>query len=300
MSLIEFLLFYFLFAVLLSIAAFWVLKASDRTDVSVLPPVPSEPDPIEIAYLAGGENNVIRTVLYDLIQRGWVELDADRRIRPVQRSARPGELTTMEQHILDVARSSPKATNLFENALLRSVVRNECVPLRERLDSLQLLLPQSVTQMARRVSRIGLSVLAGLALTKALLDELQGKSSIGFLVAPTVVAIACLLVVMHCATSPIPSRRGRAFLLRLRRAYSDLKTRSIVRYSQTRGEPSRSVDALKGPALFMIGLYGFGMLQGTPDAHIEKAFERGSDGGAAACGGGGCCGGCGGGCGGGG
>jgi uncharacterized protein (TIGR04222 family) len=77
-----FLRFYALFVVLTLGISWLVLKASDRTSVRSLPRVPSDPDPIEIAYLAGGENNVIRVVLYDLIQRDLVEIDADSKLRP--------------------------------------------------------------------------------------------------------------------------------------------------------------------------------------------------------------------------
>ena len=299
-----FLLFYFTFAVLVLIIASHVLKACDRTDVRFLPPVPSKPDPIEIAYLAGGENNVIRTVLYDLRQRGFIQVDAKLRVHRTQKSARPGELTIMEQHVLDVVKSASTVTGLFDNALLRSAVRSACSSVRARLDAQQLLLPQAVMQTATRVLWIGLSAIVGVALIKVFLTLSQGRTNFGVLLVLTVIASGYLLARVSKVKSSITSRRGSAFLAQLYQAYSGLKFSAMARYGNTRDMPGSAAGVFEGASLFLIGLYGFGLLRGTTDEHIAKAFERGSNGNAAACGVGGCgssggssC--CGGGCGGG-
>jgi uncharacterized protein (TIGR04222 family) len=278
---------YFIFAVVVLIAASYVLKTSDKTDVSLLPPVPSEPDPIEIAYLAGGENNVIRTVLYGLQQRGFIQVDAKSHIQRTQKAASQGELTLIEQHILDAVKSSPAVRELFRDKVLRSAIQEACASVRARLDAQQLLLPQAVTQTAKRVLWIGLGALIGVTLIKVLLTLPQARMYTVFPLILTVIASGYLLARVKKITSSITSRRGSAFLARLNQAYS--------------GRKLSAAGAFDGASLFLIGLYGFALLRGTPDEHIAKAFDRGSDVTTAACGAGGCGGGggcCGSGCGG--
>src|SRR3712207_6649261 len=44
-----------------------------------LPPllIPSQPDPYEIAYLRGGTNEVTRLAIFDLLQRGYLEMNEE-------------------------------------------------------------------------------------------------------------------------------------------------------------------------------------------------------------------------------
>ena len=52
----------------------WVLRQRDATS-SVRPPlIPSQPDPHEIAYLRGGEEEVARVVVFDLLQRNYLRM----------------------------------------------------------------------------------------------------------------------------------------------------------------------------------------------------------------------------------
>jgi len=294
-----FLLSYALFAGLTLSISYLVLKSSDRTSVSSLPLIPSDPDPIEIAYLAGGEHNVIRVVLYDMIQRGLVEVDADSRLRPTQASAHPDKLTNLEEHILGAVQFNPGTRDIYENALLRSAVRNACDPFRAWLEAQQLLPPRTSAQLEKRILQIGLSALVGVALLKVLLACLQGRKNVGFLVLLMVVASVGLLVVVAVAKSNRLSKRGNAWLAQLRLTYSSAKTEAVARHVNVSGEPQRSASAFDGAGLFLIGLYGFEILLGTADEHIAQLFKRGADAsvsacGASGCGGGGCGGGCGG------
>ncbi len=69
-------------AALTLLMAHLFIRASDPTRDLSPPKVPSEPDAIMLAYLAGGVGNVIRTLLFDLRQRGYVGVGADKRLEP--------------------------------------------------------------------------------------------------------------------------------------------------------------------------------------------------------------------------
>ena len=56
------------------VSCWWWLRQGDPT--SSLPPVqtPSAPDPYEVAYLRGGENEVLPVVLFRLLQQGALQV----------------------------------------------------------------------------------------------------------------------------------------------------------------------------------------------------------------------------------
>lgn len=292
-----FVLFYAVFAALILGISWLVLKACDRTSVRALPPVPSDPDPIEIAHLAGGENNVLRLVLYNLLQRGLIAIDAGSRLCPAQIAAHPGHLTLLEEHVLAAARSSSRAKDVFEDASLRSTVRDRCAPLRAQLEAQQLLVPRNVHVAGKRVLRIGLITLVGPLLCNELYAWSQGTTNILALLIPAVLVCTCLATVVEHVTDAWLSKRGRAYLERVRFAYSGVKTESLSGNVNGPGVPEQSTRAVNSAFALLIGLYGFEILLGTADASIAKAFHVGSDASAAACGagcGGAGCGGCGG------
>jgi uncharacterized protein (TIGR04222 family) len=68
----QFLIVYGVAAVAVIAAAYGIIRLLDRTDRRKPPRVPGTFDPYEMAYLCGGTNAVIRTVLYALYLRGLV------------------------------------------------------------------------------------------------------------------------------------------------------------------------------------------------------------------------------------
>ena len=63
-----------------------VIHFADHTDRRP-PPVPENPDAIEVAFLQGGVNQVIRTLVYDLVQRGYADARQGRPHRADQQDA---------------------------------------------------------------------------------------------------------------------------------------------------------------------------------------------------------------------
>src|SRR5215213_5713770 len=72
----------------------------DRTSRFAVPSIPSNLDPFEIAYLRGGINEVARSVLFSLTQKGFVEIDNTAARHVVKKSPNPpdaGKLAPIEQ-----------------------------------------------------------------------------------------------------------------------------------------------------------------------------------------------------------
>ncbi len=102
------------------LAGAWLgIRFADDTDRR--PPLaPQNPDAIEVAYLQGGVNQVIRTVVYDLVQRGYAALEKDDRIVPTGEEPTHRKLNAIEQRIYDSLQAKPKAHELFANRTQRA------------------------------------------------------------------------------------------------------------------------------------------------------------------------------------
>src|SRR2546421_11934242 len=79
---------------------------------SAPPPIPPSPDPYEIAYLRGGENELTRVVIFHLIQRGYLQTT----LRKIERTLNPPDnsaLTELERAVYDLADSPVGARDVF-------------------------------------------------------------------------------------------------------------------------------------------------------------------------------------------
>lgn len=273
----DFLNFYGAVAIAVLLATFIALRLADHTDATP-PPVPQKPDAIQIAFLQGGVNQVVRTIVYDLTQRGFVALGGDDRVGPTQKTPAPGELKGMERRVLEAVLSNPKAHELFENRTLRMALQEMLAPARARLAAQDLLQPESVKVWKRRMLIAGLAILGGLAGAKFYVAFVNGRSNVSFLVFLSAAAICSLFALTYVQTRSVASRRGRAFLDDMRLAYDD-RLKAAVR---TVGRPG-ATRAFEGASLFLIGLYGFSVLKGTSDAMFAESFKRATGG--SSCGG---------------
>jgi len=292
----QFLAFYGIVAAIVLVAAFLLMFFADTTGTDNLPSVPASPDPIEVAYLSGGVNAVLRTVVYDLRQLGLLTLEKDNRL--IAAGAAPTTLTRMQRRVLDKVLDRPEIGSLFKDKSLRSSLEAILDPMRARLMANDLLRPDAVRRTRDWTLGLGLLVLLGLAAAKIEIALSLGITKIEFLIFLAILSSVCLFLLVSFFSRRAASRRGRAYLEAMRLAYSSLKPSALIGFTPAR----RGGDAMAfDGALLLVALYGFDALKGTPDAAFAKAFAR-SDGGGG-CGAGGCggdggaggCGGCGGG-----
>jgi uncharacterized protein (TIGR04222 family) len=282
-------------------ATWLVIRLADRTDRRPPPPVPQRPDAMEVAFLQGGVNQVIRTLVYDLAQRGYVALAPEDRVVPTSKTPQPGELNALEARVLESAQAKPKAHELFENRTQRARLLELLAPVRSRLAAEELVKPESVKLWRRRAQIVGTLVLAGFAGAKIYVAMQEGRSNVSYLLFLCLASIAALFALAYVLTRSHASRRGRAYLESMKLAYGD-RLKDAVSHI---GSPGPEARAFEGASLFLIGLYGFSVLNGTTEAMFAESFKRASGGEGGGCGsscGGSCgdgggsgCGGCGGG-----
>jgi uncharacterized protein (TIGR04222 family) len=266
--------------VIIVLAAAWlVIHFADRTDRLPPPPVPEKPDAIEIAFLQGGVNQVVRTVIYDLVQRGYAALGKDDRVIPTSKTPEPGELDPIETRVLGLIQAKPKAHQLFENRGQRDALLKLLQPVRARLAAQDLLKPEPVKIWRRRAQIVGTLALLGFAGAKIYVAATTGQTNVSYLVFLCIAAILALFALAYVLTRSHASRRGRAYLEAMELAYRTRLDHALVELGASRG--MRGFD---GAALFLIGLYGFSVLKGTPDAAFAEHFKRASGDGGGSCG----------------
>ncbi len=297
----EFLNVFGVVAIIVLAAGWLLIYLADKTGKSP-PPVPQNPDAIEVAFLQGGVNQVIRMIVYDLVQRGYAALGAEDRITPTTKRPEPGALDRMESRVLESIQAKPKAHELFANLTQRRELLEALQPVHDRLAARDLIKPDSVKTWRTRVQIFGTLILVGLAGAKIYVALNTGHKNVWYLVFLCGAAVIGLFVMCYRATRSHASRRGRAYLEAMKLAYKTLLDERLLEV----GAPT-PVKAFEGASLFLIGLYGFSVLKGTADAAFVEHFKRASgDSGGGSCGsscssscgsgdGGGGCGGCGGG-----
>lgn len=278
-------------AIAFSVAAFQIVKKQfDTTAQMPLPPVPTNPDVYEIAYLRGGENELARSVIFALTQKGFLQVHADEKSKVVwvqQTDVKPehGSLQYIEQKVYEFFHTRKQSKAVFVSQDLKEVLKTFAVTYKQRLENSNLL---TGAEMQSRVNRLKWFILFGvLALGgyRLLSSVVNGWFNIGFLL----VFISTALIIFALLKGlPRISALGRAYLERLELAFSSL------RWQISQPKPQQQLAATNGatfnsvaPTLLAVGLFGVGALAGTAYDSYHQAFykaQQRQDAGSSGCG----------------
>lgn len=267
----EFLNFFGVVVIAVLATTFLVIHFADRTGRRPPPPVPQTPDAMEVAYLQGGVNQVIRTLVYDLDERGFVVLGPESLIVPTGAAPQSGDMNALELRVLEAVRNGPTAQELLEDRALRNALEQQLQPVRDRLAADDLLQPPSVKVWRRRLEIIGAILIVAVAGVKLQMAFAEGQN-VSYLLFLMVAAVAALFAEGYVLTRDAASRRGQAYLEAMRVAYAD-RLKEALAHIRSPGPEAR---AFKGASLFLIALYGFSVLKGTTEAKFPESFERAS------------------------
>lgn len=283
----EFLIFYAL-TIALTVAICWLsIRSLDRTTNLPPPLIPSQPNPQEIAYLRGGENEVTRLVIFDLIQRGYLQVQENK----IERSPNNPDLlnlSSLETEIFRFFATLKTVSKIFNSGLLAKV-KEYFVDCERQLQNQQILFSEETKNLVRHISSLGTSVILGLGGYKLVISLIKGRSNVGFLIVMAIFSITFLYAI--CQT-PRLTQRGKTYLKRLQQAFGQLKQQTTTIDS--------SFDPQNSNLSLLVAVFGVSVLAGTPFSSISQTFERSSVSGGSSgscgssCGGGGCGGGCGG------
>jgi len=320
-----FLLLYGLMVAGSLVAIRWFLRRADSSISDPPMEIPEVVDPLQIAYLRGGEAEVIRTVMVDLVERelivespkptgvrGLLQSKTPKWISATQAEV-PTQLTEVHEVLLSQFQSPKTAVSALESSV-QSLVKQFTSTWRDWMESERLVISTEAlvnTAMAFWISLLGLEALGTYKIIAALQN---GHHNIVILIGMMIVTPFVLIMAMK------PRRlscRGQIYLSHLQAAFSNYSTlknfshETDASVSRVRAEPSRFSSELSYSApLFAAGLFGVGALEGSSFDPIYQSYRKaatnvsgcssgsscGSGGcsGGSSCGGGGCGGGCGG------
>lgn len=280
----DFLIFYGLLGMLVLGGLFVVGRLSESGTVPRL----DYSDPYLLAYLRGGEAEVIRVAAASLADRGLLRVD-NNRLSAANATAPSLVRRPIESAILQRLTIPTDFTSLFDSTTLREA----CKEYKDKLEQLRLLPDQKLAGVRLNRLLITLAILGGVALIKIAVAVTRGRHNIWFLVAMTV-AFSFIAVRIY---NPFRTTRGDALLADLRTLFAPLKKRAAM----------INPGGATGEAALLMAVFGLGTLSINEFPFISLFREKisSSTGGGCgssysscsggSCGGGGECGGCGGG-----
>ncbi len=240
---------------------FYLLDSSNSLDI---PKVPSIVDPYEIAYLRGGENEVTRLAILDLIQRGYLEritkVKGEDQI--VQAPGHPDErhLNPLEKKVFSCFITPLIGHEIFQSQLARQV-GTHCVDYQRKLEQEKFMLTESTRGLFNKVMSIGLLIIGGLGIYKLVVAIATNHYNVSFLV---LMGIGAAFAYVYFCNPPRMSARGRKYLERLQLAYERLDQR----------ESKLNFYTTDPALLLMAGIFGVGSLTGTVYSFYPTMFQK--------------------------
>jgi uncharacterized protein (TIGR04222 family) len=267
------------------------LAQLDHTDELSVPEIPFEPEPYAVAYLRRGVREVARLAMLSLVEQGYLVVDRSDKSKPrlmqVPRQPDLAGLDRIERRIYDRCLKSCTPREVATDSKLNSEIEDLYRCVRERFEAEHLLTPKQLGPVAWQLWLGGASILLGVGLVR-LNTGLAANRPVGLLIIAMIVAVVAAFAVCRW---PRLSKRGRAYLQRLRLAFEHLQLQ------QKTADASGSISP---GLLLLVSLFGFGALANTTYAAYTDLFPTSSGQLSAGAAGDGCgsCGGCGGDCGG--
>ena len=270
-------LIFFGFIIFFAVIILALVKSQfDRTDKLGIPAIPPNIDPYEIAYLRGGINEVARSVIFSLTQKGYVEIENSESKYAVKRSDNPPSsngLKPIEQLALDWLGTSREPSEIFGSYGLVKQLEVYEKSYQSRLEQQQMLTSDEDRIVLRPVKWSVYLLILSLGGYKTLAAVAHGQFNIIFLIIFTIVG---LLIARGVSKLPRTTKLGKIYLERLQTAFDNLKYTSQAAYisaNQARLAPQTTFAGVD-PLLLSVGVFGSGILVGTVFDSYNQAFHR--------------------------
>lgn len=305
-----FLVLYAIFAVF-TLAVTAVAKSNiDDTDKLPTPAIPPQVDPYEIAYLRGGTNEMARSVIFSLVQKGFAGIGSDGKVIQMGEPPDLRTLPEIERRAFEWLAPEREAKEVFASGTgLTDLLKRFGEAHDHGLESRQLVASDLMKAAAKKYAGYAASVLGAVGGYKIAAALSNGHANVILAVIMTLIAVG---IAFSFRKMPRMTKLGKKYVERLQTAFEDLKYKSQAPYigaSTITPVAAQAGFAGVDPLLLSVGVFGTGILAGTMFANYNDAFARaqqqaasgGSCGGSSCgsscgsgCGGGGCGGGCGG------
>lgn len=270
-------LVFFGFVIFFAVVILALVKTQfDRTDKLGIPAIPPDIDPYEIAFLRGGTNEVARSVVFSLLQKGFVEIDNSATpavIKKAQNQLNTSALNPLEQLTLGWLGTAREPKEFFgANGLVKQleVYGNSY---QGRLEQQQMLTSNEDRTALNPIKWLVYLLISGLGAYKLLAAIAHGNFNIILLV---IFTIAGLVIAKAVSNLPRVTKLGKAYLDRLQTAFDNLKYTSQRLYISSNQAYQTQKASFVGvdPLLLSVGIFGAGILAGTVFDSYNQAFQR--------------------------
>ena len=247
----QFLLFYIIFAgAVIGALIYWRRYAESsqtpKIDVS---------DPYLIAYLRGGEAEVLRVATVSLIDRGLLVAEGTTLKRADNVS--PGSARRpVEQALLTKYARGGEVSSMFDDY----AVRKPCDAYGAILERAELMPNENVRQARLLRLVIASFLLAGVAFTKLAIALSAGRSNVGFLIMLTIVAIGIAAKVSF----PRLTERGKMMIEDVQHLYGGLRDRAMF----------LAPGGATIEPMMLAAAFGVGALHGEGFTYANRLFPR--------------------------
>ena len=254
----------------------------DFTAKMPLPPIPTEPDPFEIAFLRGGANELARSAIFALTQKNLLKITNSGNISWIERTEQIESVTLkpLERTVYEWFAQPRQPKEVFVKGGLTESLRPFTTTYEARLSSQQLLTNDEM-KMRLRSWTYGLAIfILGLGGYKLVAAISNGYTNVFFLI---LFGVAGTIILSAISNLPRLSKLGENYLERLQMAFSRLSSMPKPQTITTNNNFS-AVD----PLLLTVGIFGTAALAGTAYDSYNQAFykaqQNSAAGGASGCG----------------
>ena len=247
----QFLVLYIIFAGLVVVG---LVLWRRRAELSEAPKIDLS-DPYLIAYLRGGEAEVLRVATVSLIDRGLLTT-AGTQILRAENASPESARRPVEQALLKRYERSREVSLMFKDDALRLA----CEPYGKILRTARLLPDETVTEARLTRLVIACLVLSGVGFWKIFIALSEGRTNVGFLIILIVVAI----VVAAKLSFPRLTESGKAMIEDVQSLYSGLRNRA----------PFLTPGGAGIEPMMLAAAFGVGALAGEGFAYTGTLFPR--------------------------
>ena len=304
----QFLLVYGIVIVVTLIGCRLVVRYVDSTSNLLVPPVPQKINPYYISYLRNGKGEVLRLILFNLMERGYLKIKKGSKWpynkEKIARESNPpnlNDLSEMERYLFNYYIIPREPVDIFKS--IPSSVEAICEQFQERLQEEDMLPSSKYSFHGILAGVVGSVIISGLGGYKLMVALERGKSNVGFLI---LFAVFSLIALVLLCRQPRITNLGRRYVEQLQHAFEGLKI------GENKPDPditNPDKTASHKSELLLMGIFGVSVLAGTQYSSIGNLFHQattcsgncssggggfGGGGCGGGCGGGGCGGGCGG------
>jgi uncharacterized protein (TIGR04222 family) len=267
---------FFGFVIFFAVIILAIVKSQfDKTNNLPLPAIPPNIDPYEIAYLRGGTNEVARSVIFSLLQKGFIEIDSGVLPAVIKKTNNQNDfrsLNPIEQLTLGWLGAERQPNEIFGSYGLVDQLKVYGDSYQGRLEGQQMLTSEEDVAVFRPMKWAVYLLILALGGYKLFASIAHGYYNIAFLI---IFMIVGLLIAHAVAKIPRLTKLGKAYLERLQTAFDSLKYSSQAAYRQfnpnTAPQPAfAGVD----PMLLSVGVFGSAILAGTVYDNYNQAFHR--------------------------